>query len=436
MRKERGNSFMDSRFKLGLDFAKELDQKDEIRQARNRFYLQEGQIYMDGNSLGVCSMDAEEYTLKMLEVWKKEGINIWNVEGGKYFLYQDFLSALIAPLINADPEEVTVGNSTTVNIHQCISTFYQPTKERYKIIVDDLNFPTDRYAIDSQVRLRGLQVEEAVKVVKSQDGRTIHERDIIAAMSDDVAIVFLPAVLYRSAQLLDMEKITREAHQRGILVGWDLCHSIGSVPHDFKKIDADFAVWCNYKYLSGGPGAIAGMYVNKKHFDLEPGLAGWQGNKKSTQFLLNQRFEHERNAGGWQIGTQPLLSMAPLEGILNLYLQVGMEKIREKSLLLTEYLIFLIDARLTQYGCSVGTPRERHRRGGHVSLEHDEAYRICKALKDHNVIPDFREPNVVRLAPVALYVSFEDVHRLVDVLENILSGKEYEGYDSKKTLVV
>lgn len=427
---------MDILFKDNLEFARELDSRDEIFHIRERFYLQEGQIYMDGNSLGVCSKDAEEYVLNMLETWKKEGINIWGVEEGKYFLYQNYLGKLTAPLIGADPEEVTVGNSTTVNIHQCIATFYKPTTERYKIIVDDLNFPTDRYAIDSQVKLKGYEIEEAVKVLHSRDGRLIAENDVIEAMSDDVAIIFLPSVYYRSAQLLDMERITREAQKRGILMGWDLAHSIGSVPHDLKTLDCDFAVWCNYKYLAGGPGATAGMYINKKHFLMEPGLAGWHGNKKKTQFLLKQNFEHETNAGGWQIGTQPLLSMAPIEGVLKLYNEAGMDKIRKKSLLLTEYLMFLIDERLQKYGCQVGTPREDFRRGGHVALEHDEAYRICAALKEHNVIPDFREPNIVRLAPVALYVSFAEIYRLVDILESILINREYEKFSHQRTLVV
>lgn len=423
-------------FELGIDFAKKMDERDSIRHIRERFYTKENEIYMDGNSLGMASKDAEEALFNMWQLWKEHGIDIWTIENGKYFLYQNYLGALIAPLINAHPKEVTVANSTTVNIHQGIGTFYKPTERRYKIIVDDLNFPTDRYAIDSQVKLKGLDPNEVVKVVPSPDGRTISEDLIIEAMTEDVALVFLPSLLYRSAQLVDMKKITDEAHKRGIIVGWDLCHSIGSVPHDFKKLDADFAVWCNYKYLSGGPGAIGGLYINKKHFRKDPGLAGWQGNAKSTQFMLKHTFEHAEDAGGWLLGTQPMLSMAPLEGVLGVYNEVGMEKIREKSLNLTSYMMFLIDERLTKYGCSIGTPREAYRRGGHVALEHEEAYRICRSLKDHKVIPDFREPNVIRLAPVALYVSFEDVHTLIEILETILSNKEYEKYSSNRETTV
>lgn len=424
------------KFELGLDFAKQMDAADPLKDVRKRFYIKEGEIYMDGNSLGLCSQDAEAALFKMLEVWKKEGIEIWSVENGKYFMYQYHLGELAAHLINADPSEVTIGNSTTVNIHQAIATFYKPTAEKYKILVDDLNFASDRYAVDSQVLLKELDVKDAVKVVPSRDGRTISEDDVIAAMTDDVAIVMLPAVLYRSAQLVDMERVTAEAHKRGIIVGWDLCHSIGAVPHDFKKIDPDFAVFCTYKYLSGGPGSIAGLFISKKHFGMTPGLAGWQGNKKDTQFKLLHQFEHAQDAGGWQIGTQSLFSMAPLEGALNLYKEVGMQKIRAKSLDITAYLMFLADSRLAKHGYSVGTPREDAVRGGHVALEHDDAYRICLALKKHKIVPDFREPNVVRLAPVALYVSYEEVHKLVDTLESIAVNKEYENFDTKRAIVV
>lgn len=427
---------MTYKFESGLSFAKELDAKDPLRAMRERFYLREGQIYMDGNSLGVCSKDGEAAILEVLEVWKKDGINIWSVSDGKYFLYPSLLGARLAKLINAEPQEVTVTNSTTINIHQSLSTFYKPTGERYKILVDDLNFPTDRYAVDSQVVLQGYEPSDAVKVVRSPDGRLIDEDAVIAAMTDDVAVVLLPSLLYRSAQLLDMERVTAEAHRRGIYIGWDLCHSIGAVPHDFKKIAPDFAVWCNYKYLAAGPGAAAGLYINKRHFDRQPGMAGWFGNVKKTQFQLKHQYEHANNADGWLTGSSPLLSMAALEGVMDIYEEAGMDEIREKSLRLTAYMMYLIDTRLNQHGCEVGTPREDHRRGGHVALEHPEAYRICQALKANDVIPDFREPNVARLAPVALYVGYEEIYRLIEIIDKIITTKEYENYSNERALVV
>ena len=416
-------------FELTRDFARKLDQEDKLAKYKERFYINEGEIYMDGNSCGLCSKDAEEALFKALKDWKELGIGVWT-KGG-YFLYQDTLGAMMSPLINADPEEVTCGNSTTVNIHQAILTFYKPTPEKNKIIMDDLNFPTDRYAVMSDIRACGYNPDECLKVVKSRDGEYINEDDMIEAMTDDVCIIFLPSVLYRSAQLIDMERIAKEAHKRGIYVGFDLCHSIGAVPHDFKKIAPDFAVWCDYKYLNGGPGAIAGLFINKKHFKMQPGLAGWHGNKKETQFNLSQEFEHAEYAGGWQIGTQPIFSMAPLEGSLKLTNEAGIENIRKKSLNITAYMMCLIEKKLIKYGFGIGNPREDAVRGGHVALTHEDALRINEAFKVNGIIPDFRYPNVIRLAPAPLYVSYEDVYEMVERIIKIMENKEYEQFENK-----
>lgn len=427
---------MEKNFKLDIDYAKEMDSQDQLKSFKERFYLGEGELYFDGNSLGPYSKDAEEAIYNMLDVWKKEKILMWNIEDGRYFKYPQYLGSLFTPLVNADANEITVTNSTTINIHQALATFYKPTKNRYKILVDDLNFPTDIHAAVSQVKLKGLDPEDAIKIVKSRDGRIIEEDDIIDALTEDVAVALLPSLLYRSAQLLDMEKVTKVAHEKGIIIGWDLCHSIGSVPHDFKKIDPDFAVWCTYKHLACGPGSNAALYINKKHFGTEPGLAGWHGNKKETQFLLKHEHDPEKDVDAWLTGTPNMLSMAPIEGVVKLFNEAGIDNIRKKSLELTDYFIFLIEERLAKYGFANGTPIDHKRRGGHVALEHKEAYRICLALKEKKVIPDFREPNVIRLAPVALYCSFEDIYKLVDILEEIAITKAYEKFSEARALVV
>ncbi|MTK12791.1 MAG: kynureninase [Clostridiaceae bacterium] len=427
---------MKYKFKDGLEFAKELDKLDKLHNIRDRFYQNEGEIYMDGNSLGLSSKDAEESLLNVFNVWRKEGIKIWGVEDGRYFNFPKNLAEKLKNLINADANEIIVMGSTTSNIHQGLATFYKPKKERYKIIVDELNFPTDIYAVKSMINLKGYNVEDALIEIKSRDGRTICEEDIISKMEDDVALILLPSVLYRSAQLLDMELITSEAHKRGIVIGWDLCHSMGSVPHDFKKIDPDFAVWCSYKYLNAGPGTTAGMYINKKHFNKSTGLRGWFGCKDESQFLMSHDFDQDKDANGWLLGTHNMFSMAPLDGVLNIFNEVGMESIRAKSLHITAYLMYLIDNKLSKYGYSIGNPREDHRRGGHVCLEHDEAYRISLALRDNNVIPDYREPNVIRLAPIALYTSYEEVYNLVEILEKIVKDKEFENYSLKRVTVL
>ena len=418
-------------YETGRAFAEYKDSLDPIAHLRDHFYTKENQIYMDGNSLGLCSKDAEKAVLRALDDWKTYGINIWSGAPTNYFLYHDVIGAKLARLINARPEEVTICANTTLNVHQCIATFYQPTATRNKILIDELNFPTDRYAITSFVKSRGLNPEKTVKVIHSRDGKTLNEEDILAAMTEDVAVALLPSVLYRSAQLLDLEHLTKVAHEKGIIIGFDLCHSIGNIDHDFAAIDCDFALWCNYKYLSGGPGAIAGLYINARHFSRGPGLSGWWGNRKDTQFELRDTFEHADNAGGWQTGTGAVLSLAAVDGALDIYEGVDMAEVRAKSLDLTAYLMYLIDTELTPYGFTVGNPREDAVRGGHVALEHAEAARINEALKAAGVVPDFRYPNVIRLAPQPLYIRYTDVYDLVQILKTIMDTGAHLKYENK-----
>lgn len=418
-------------YESGRAFAEAQDRIDPLAHLRERFYTKDNQIYMDGNSLGLCSKDAEKAILRALDDWKNYGINLWTGAPVNYFLYHDAIGAKLARLINARPEEVTVCANTTLNVHQCVATFYKPEGKRNKIIIDELNFPTDRYAVTSHIKSRGLDPDEVLKVIKSRDGKTLCEEDIIEAMTDDVALVLLPSVLYRSAQLLDLQRLTKVAHERGIIIGFDLCHSIGNVNHDFVAIDCDFALWCNYKYLSGGPGAVAGLYINSRHFSREPGLSGWWGNRKDTQFELRDSFEHAENAGGWQTGTGSVFSLAGVDGALDIYENVDMAQVRAKSLDLTAYLMYLIDTELTSYGFTVGNPREDACRGGHVALEHPEAARINEALKAAGVVPDFRYPNVIRLAPQPLYIRYVDVYELVQILKNIMDTGAHLKYENK-----
>lgn len=418
-------------YQTGRCFAEEKDRLDPLASLREHFYTKEGQIYMDGNSLGLCSRDAEQAVLRAVEDWKTYGIGIWTGAQTNYFLYHDVIGAKLARLIHAKPEEVTVCGNTTLNVHQCIATFWKPTGKRYRILIDNLNFPTDRYAVTSQIQTRGMDPQDVLKVVESRDGKTLSEEDLIEAMTEDVALVLLPSVLYRSAQLLDMKRLTEAAHSRGILIGFDLCHSIGNIDHDFEAIDCDFALWCNYKYLSGGPGAVAGLYINSRHFDKGPGLAGWWGNRKDTQFELRDTFEAADNAGGWQTGTGSVLSLAAVDGALDVYNGIEMKDVRAKSLDLTGYLMYLIEEELQGLGFTIGNPRVDAGRGGHVALEHPEAARINEALKAAGVVPDFRYPNVIRLAPVPLYVRYVDVYDMVQILKKIMDEKAYLAYENK-----
>ncbi|RAL26865.1 kynureninase [Thermoflavimicrobium daqui] len=422
-------------FQPTREFAKELDSRDELAKFREEFYLQPDTIYMDGNSLGLCSKRAESSLLELLASWKRYGIDGWTEGKYPWYYLSEQLGAKMAHLIGAKPEEVVATGSTTVNLHQLVSTFYRPEGKRTKIVADELTFPSDIYALKSHLRTRGFDPDTHLIRVKSRDGRTLNESDIIDAMTDEVALVLLPTVLYRSGQLLDIELLTKEAHAREILIGFDACHSIGAIPHQFSQWGVDFGFWCTYKYLNSGPGGVAGLYVNEKHFGLAPGLAGWFGSDKDKQFDMSHDMEHAQTAGAYQIGTPHLLSVAPLIGSLEIFDEAGIERIRKKSLALTRYMMQLIKSELSGYGFYIGNPTEDHRRTGHICLEHEEAPRICKALKEKLVIPDFRAPNVIRLAPIALYTSYEEVWDMIHRLKVIMEEQTYKKFKNEREVV-
>lgn len=286
--------------------------------------------------------------------------------------------------------------------------------------------------------LRGGDPATDLVTVPSRDGRFLDEDDVIAAMNERVALIVLPSVLYRSGQLLDLERLTAAAHERGITIGFDCAHSVGAIPHRFDDCGVDFACWCTYKYLNAGPGAAGALYVNKRHFARRPGLSGWWGYLKERQFDMSHVWEGAGHAGAWQISTVPLLSTAPLIGTLRLFADAGMERIRTKSLAQTSYLIDLLETSgltAAPYNYRIGTPRETARRGGHVAVEHDEGARIAKALKRRGIIPDFRPPDVIRLAPIALYTSYLDLWQTARALRSVIESGEYLTESNARELV-
>jgi kynureninase len=401
--------------------ARERDAADPLAAFADRFDAPG--LYMDGNSLGPISRDAERTLERVREEWCGRAIGGWTDGDPPWFEYAERLGDRLAPLVGADGSEVIVANSTTVNIHTLIDTFL----EDGTVVVNELDFPTDHYAIRAQLRRRGLDPDEHLTVVESRDGRTVAEDDVIDALSDAVDVLFMPSVLYRSGQLFDLERLTAAAHDHGALAGFDLAHSVGAVDHALEEIGADFAVWCHYKYCNAGPGAPAGLYVADRHFDRRPALPGWWGHEKETQFELHNTYTPAPDAGAYQIGTPPVLAMAPLEGALDVIDAAGIEAIREKSLELTAYLIELVDERLPS--CTVGTPREPARRGGHVAIEHREAYGVSRALNERDVVVDFRPPNVIRVCPSPLYTGFEDVYVVVERFAQILDEGTHERFD-------
>jgi kynureninase len=422
-----------NRFKTTRKYALDLDNQDPLNSFRKRFYLIPGKIYMDGNSLGLLSQDAEASLLKLLHQWKTLGINGWLQAEPPWFDYAEKLGDQMADLVGAMPEEVIVTSSTTINLHSLVGTFYHPAGNKNKILADELNFPSDIYALSTQIKLKGMDPKKNLVLVQSKDGRFIKEDDIVEMMNEEIALVVLPSVLYRSGQLLDMKYLSKEAKKKGINIGFDCSHSVGALPHYFDKWGVDFAFWCHYKYMNNGPGGVAGIYINKKHFNLPVALAGWWGYRKDKQFDMSLTFEKAKTAGGWQIGTPHLLSMAPLEGSLKIFQEAGIKKVREKSLHLTGYMIELLQQKgLTAkpYNYQIASPIKEKYRGGHIAVEHPEAARINKALKEKKgIIPDFRYPDIIRFAPIALYNNFEEVWQVVQALQEIIDNEDYKKYD-------
>jgi kynureninase len=414
--------------------AQERDRQDGLASYKEEFYIPANTIYMDGNSLGLLSKRAERTLLELLESWKTLGIDGWTEGEHPWFYLSEQVGEKMAPLVGGTSGEVIATGSTTTNLHQLVSTFYKPVGNKTKILADELNFPSDIYALKSQLQLQGYDPDTHLIRVKSRDGRYLQEDDIIEAMTDDVALIVLPAVLYRSGQVLDMERLTKAAKERNIPIGFDLCHSVGAIEHSLHEWGTDFAFWCTYKHLNGGPGSIGGLFVHEEHFGKAPGLAGWFGSKKESQFDMDHTMDPAQDAGAYQIGTPHVLSLAPVIGSLEMFEEVGISTIRTKSLELTSYMLELIEQELPDAGFTIGNPIDGTR-GGHILLEHEEAARICKALKEEGVIPDFRAPNGIRLAPVALYNSFEDVWHAVQKLKVIMDERRYEKFENKRGVV-
>ncbi len=424
-------------FKPAEDFAKKLDQKDPLKSHRNKFYIPDC-IYMDGNSLGLLSKNSETSLLRVIEEWKTLAISGWLKGKQPWFYFAENLGKIASELVGAEPEEVIATGTTTVNIHSLISTFFNPVAGKNKILADELNFPSDIYALKSQLKLFGLNPQKHLILVRSRDGNTLSEKTILKHMTNEIALAFLPSVLYKSGQLLDMALLSEHAHKKNILIGFDCSHSVGGIPHYFKKWGVDFATWCSYKYLNGGPGSSAFLFINKKHFKREPMLAGWFGYKKEKQFDMSLKFQHQETAGGWQISSPGILGCSALEGSLLEIKKAGIQSIRNKSIKMTSYFIYLIDTFLTEspYNLSLITPRNPEQRGGHIAVERkDYAWQICEALRAKKVVPDFRPPNIIRFAPIALYNTYHEIWTVVQHLKKIIDKKEYKNCSKKRKAI-
>src|SRR6266446_9210790 len=411
-------------------FALQLDAEDPLRQFRAKFHLPLGKddkpvIYFAGNSLGPMPKSARQIVDDELDNWAKLGVDAHHATGTPWYSYHEALREPTARLVGANSLEVICMNSLTVNLHLMMATFYRPTKSRFKVLMEEPAFPSDTYAIKTQLTHHGLDPKDALVLARPRKGeftvRTEDILDIIDEHADHLAVVMMGAVNFFTGQLVDIEEVTAAAQKHGIVVGFDLAHAAGNVPLSLHEWNVDFAAWCSYKYLNAGPGAVAGAFVNERHATNTklPRLAGWFGNDPNTRFRLHlePEFVPVPSADGWQISNPPILSMAPLRASLSIFDEAGgMEALRAKSIKLTGYLQFLLE----QSGSkkfTVITPREPEERGCQLSiLAHEHPKKLFEKLEAAGVKCDFREPNVIRAAPTPLYNSFHEVWRFARIL--------------------
>jgi kynureninase len=412
------------------NFALQLDAEDSLRQFRKKFHLPLGAdgtslIYFAGNSLGLMPKSARQIVEQELDDWAKLGVDAHLDAKTPWYSYYETLREPTAHLVGAQPNEVVCMNSLTVNLHLMMATFYRPTKSRFKILMEEPAFPSDTYAIKTHIAHCGFDPKEALLLAHPRDAEfTVRQDDIETLLEthrDQLALVMIGGVNFFTGQLFDIEKITSAAQKRGITVGVDLAHAIGNVPLALHDWNVDFAVWCSYKYLNAGPGAVAGAFVHERHATNTklPRLAGWFGNDPNTRFRLHleSEFIPVSSADGWQISNPPIFSMAPLRASLSIFDEVGgMEPLRSKSIKLTGYLEYLLDHCGANH-FNVITPHESDERGCQLSiLAHEHPKELFAELEAAGVKCDFREPNVVRVAPAPLYNTFHEVCRFAKIL--------------------
>lgn len=378
--------------------------------------------YFAGNSLGLPPKATRDELNEDLDEWARLGVEGHLDAKRPWLPYHELLTAQAARLVGAKPAEVVVMNSLTVNLHLLMVSFYRPAGARTKIVIEDAAFPSDSYAVRSQARFHGLDPDETVVRLKPREGEdTLRTEDVIAAVTDEVALVMLGGVNYLTGELMDIPTITEAGRKAGAVVGWDLAHAAGNIPLKLHESDADFAAWCSYKYLNSGPGALAGVFVHERHHaDLEiPRFEGWWSTEPETRFEMTPTSRPPRSADAWQVSNPPIFAMGPVRTSLRIFDEVGMPALRERSLRLTGYLRGLFDEVVATRPLSVITPREPERHGCQLSvrLHEGNAGALTKRLRfEHGVIADARQPDIVRFAPVPLYSTYEDCRRAAAAL--------------------
>ncbi|MBT8233843.1 MAG: kynureninase [Saprospiraceae bacterium] len=418
-------------FENSLNGAQQLDREDALFLYRNEFYHPTDDkgnklIYLCGNSLGLQPKSTASKIDQELKDWKKYGVEGHFHAENPWMPYHEFLTEAMANVVGGKTTEVIVMNTLTVNLHLMMVSFYRPKGKRTKIMIESDAFPSDKYAVESQIKWHGLDVSENLIELSPRPGEVcLRDEDILNQIEehgDALALIMLGNTNYYTGQFFDMKSITECGHKQGAIVGFDCAHGAGNVELNLHDNNVDFAVWCSYKYLNSGPGSLGGCFVNERHITDKsiPRLTGWWGHNKETRFGMRDDFDPIPTAEAWQLSNPPILSMASVWASLEIFDKAGISNLRKKAIKLTAYLEYLVND-LNNNDISIITPKEAHRRGSQLSIQVANADKsLYEAISADGVIADWREPDVIRVAPTALYNSFEDCWQFVNVLNKHL----------------
>ena len=418
-------------FQSTLNYAKQLDASDELASYRDKFHIPKDKngnelIYLCGNSLGLQPKSTKAYINQELEDWSNLGVEGHLEAKNPWLPYHEFLAETMAKVVGAKPIEVVTMNTLTANLHFMMVSFYRPTKTRYKILIEADAFPSDKYAVESQLRHHGYDDREGLILWKARKGGELANYEdleaILKSQGDEIALIMIGGVNYYTGQYFDLKRITELGHRHGCVVGFDCAHGAGNVELNLHDSGADFAVWCTYKYLNSGPGSLSGCFVHERHAhnkDLNR-FTGWWSHNKQTRFNMRHEFDVLPGAEGWQLSNPPILSMAAIKASLDMFNEVGIKKLNEKSRKLTGYFEFLLK-QLGEDTIKIITPSNPDERGCQLSIQVKNANKeLHNKLTESGVISDWREPDVIRCAPVPMYNSYQDVYNMVDKLKNLI----------------
>ena len=422
-------------FQNTREFAQQLDAQDELFKYRDEFLFPsingKNVIYFTGNSLGLQPKRTQAYVDEVMNDWAKLAVEGHFYADKPWWDYHERFAVPLSGIMGAKPSEITVMNTLTVNLHLMMVSFYRPTPKKYKIICEEKAFPSDQYMFQSQVKFHGFNPSDAIVEIKRRDGEhNIRHEDIITKIEEvgeELALVLIGGVNYYTGQVFDIKSITEAGHKTGAYVGWDLAHAAGNIELELHDWDVDFACWCSYKYMNSGPGNASGCFVHERHHhdnDL-PRFAGWWGHNKERRFKMEPDFDPVHGADGWQISNLPILSLAPYLASVEMFAEVGMKKLIQKRNLLTAYLEFIlheIDREIDGTEFEIITPQDQEERACQLSVYlHGQGRALFEFLMKNGVITDWREPNVIRLAPAPFYCSFEDMYEFGQILKKGIS---------------